>query len=187
GVIEKEFRFGREPRARTAIVFHGPFVHSEDDQLALGALARILGTRLRERLREALGGTYSVNVRSELSSVPQPRYAIHITYDAAPDRAEEMRRAVFEEVERLRKAGPTREEISNLREEFARQFELALKNNQFWLNLIMRYDQLDRPLAGLVDYSDDVTSRLTAELVREMGRQYLDPGRYVRVTQLPAQ
>src|SRR5690606_24468799 len=125
GVIEKEFRFGREPRARTAIVFHGPFVHSEDDQLALGALARILGTRLRERLREALGGTYSVNVRSELSSVPQPRYAIHITYDAAPDRAEEMRRAVFEEVERLRKAGPTREEISNLREEFARQFELA--------------------------------------------------------------
>src|SRR5690606_40427679 len=77
GVVEKEFRFGREPRARTAIVFHGPFVHSEDDQLALGALARILGTRLRERLREALGGTYSVNVRSELSSVPQPRSEEH--------------------------------------------------------------------------------------------------------------
>ncbi len=187
GVIEKEFRFGREPRARTAIIFHGPFVHSEDDQLALGALARVLSTRLRERLREALGGTYSVNVRTELHSVPESRYGIHITYDAAPDRAEEMRRAVFEEVERLRKSGPTQEELANLREEFARQFELALKSNQFWLNLIRRYDQIDRPLASLVDYSEDVTSRLTAELVLDMSRQYLDLGRYVRVTQLPAE
>jgi len=187
GVIEKEFRFGREPRARTAIVFHGPYVHSEDDQLVLGALGRLLGNRLRDRLREALAGTYSVNVQTELHSLPEPRYAIRITYDAAPDRAEEMRRAVFEEVERLRKAGPTREEIANLREEITRQFELALKNNQFWLNLIIRYDQIERPLANLADYSEDVTKRLTAELVSEMSRQYLDLGRYVRVTQLPAQ
>src|SRR5690606_37495396 len=83
GVLEKEFRFGREPRARTAIILHGPFVHSEDDQLALGALVRVLSTRLRERLREALGVTYSVKVRTELHSVPESRYGIHITYDAA--------------------------------------------------------------------------------------------------------
>src|SRR5690606_2494426 len=122
--------------ARTAIIFHGPFVHSEDDQLALGALARVLSTRLRERLREALGGTYSVNVRTELHSVPESRYGIHITYDAAPDRAEEMRRAVFEEVERLRKSGQTQEELAHLREVFGRQAEPALKSNQFRLNLV---------------------------------------------------
>jgi len=187
GVVEKEFRFGREPRARTAIVFHGPFVHSEDDQLALGAMARILGTRLRERLREALAGTYTVNVSVQLHSVPESRYAVQITYDAAPERVDEMRRAVFDEIERLRKAGPTSEEIARLREEFARQFELALKNNQFWLTLITRYDQIERPLSDLAHYSEGAMSRLTAELVSDMCRQYLDPRRYVRVTQLPAE
>ncbi|HEY8469854.1 MAG TPA: insulinase family protein [Longimicrobiales bacterium] len=187
GVVEKVFRFGREPRARIAIVFHGPYTHSEDDQVALGAMARLLSTRLRDRLREALGGTYTVNVRSELHSVPERMYAVHITFDAAPDRVEEMQRAVFDEIERLRNRGPTEEEVGRLREEVSRELELALKSNSFWLRLITTYDQMERPLAELADYGDDAADRVTAKLIHEMSRRYLDSSRYVRVTQLPVQ
>ncbi|HEX7089512.1 MAG TPA: insulinase family protein [Longimicrobiales bacterium] len=187
GVIEKEFRFGREPRARIAIVFHGPYTHSDDDQIALGAMARLLSTRLRDRLREALGGTYTVNVRSDLRSVPERTYAVQITFDAAPDRVEEMQAAVFEEIERLRNRGPTDEEIHQLREEISRELELALKNNSFWLRLITSYDQMERPLAELADYGEDSASSVTAELIHDMSRRYLDASRYVRVTQLPVE
>jgi len=185
GVVEKVFRFGREPRARTAIVFNGRYEHPDDQQSALGAMANILNLRLRERLREALGGTYSVGVHPELSSVPERTYSIQITFDSDPERVEEMRAAVFEEVERLRKEGPTEEEVAKVREEFARQVELSIKKNSFWLQIIALHDRMERPLAGLADYAE-IYSKLERDQVHEMGRKYLDPERYVRVTQLPA-
>jgi len=186
GVVEKEFRFGREPRARIAIVFNGPFTHTEDEQFALGAMASILSNRLRDRLREALGGTYSVSVHPRISAVPERTYSVHIGFDAAPSRVEEMRRAVFEEIEELRAQGPTSEEVDKVRQEHARQLELSLKSNSFWLRLITSFDQTERPLADLARYGEAWKDRMDAKLIHTMAQKYLSPSRYVQVTQLPA-
>lgn len=185
GVVEKVFHFGREPRARTAIVFNGPYEHAEDQQSALGAMANILNVRLRERLREALGGTYSVSVRPEVSSIPERTYSIQVIFESDPERVDEMREAVFEEIERLREEGPTEEEMAKVREEFARQIELSVKQNSFWLQIIALHDRMERPLAGLAEYAE-IFTKLDREQVHEMSRKYLDLQRYVRVTQLPA-
>lgn len=186
GVIEKEFRMGREPRARTTFVYTGPFAHSESEQVGLGAMTNILGTRLRERLRESLGGTYSVNVGAGLQSIPTRTYSVQITFDAAPERVDEMRRAVVDEIEKLRKSGPTKAELSKVLEEYSRQTELSLKDNRFWLQMIAAYDQMERPLAELANYSD-LFKVLNPSLLQEMAKRYLDPTRVVRVTQLPTQ
>lgn len=186
GVVEKEFRFGREPRARTAIVFNGPFVHSEEEQFALGAMASVLNARLRDRLREALGGTYSVSVRPQIQSIPERTYSVQIVFDAAPERVAEMEKAVFDEIARLRKDGPTEAEVAKVREESARQIELSVKNNGFWLQLISSYDQMERPLGELAGYGESLKALKTGE-VHAMSKQYLDPSRYIRVTQLPGQ
>ena len=186
GVIEKSFRFGREPRARTTIHFNGPFIHSEDEQFALGAMASVLNSRLRERLREALAGTYSVSVHPQIRSIPDRTYSVRISFDAAPEQVAEMEKAVFEEVEKLRKSGPTAAEVAKVREESARQIELSVKNNSFWLQVISSYDQTERPLAELATYGESLKT-LKAEQVHTMARQYLDRARYVKVTQHSAQ
>jgi zinc protease len=186
GVIEKEFRFGREPRARTAIVFGGLFEHSEDDQYALGATTSVLNMRLRDRLREALGGTYSVSVRPQLSAIPERRYSVQIVFDSAPERADELRAAVFEEIRKLSRSGPTADELTKVREEFARQTELTVRNNNFWAQTILAYDQTERPLALLSRYAESYRN-LNAGIIQAMSRQYLSETQFVRVTQLPAQ
>jgi zinc protease len=184
GVVQNEFRFGREPRARTSLLFHGPFVDSENDQFALGAMASVLNSRLRERLREALGGTYSVSVHPEIRAIPERTYSVQITFDAAPERVEEMQKAVFQEIDRMRKTAPTEAEVEKVRAESARQIELSVKNNGFWLQVISAYDQTARPLAELAAYGDSL-KHLTAAQVHAMSQRYLDPSRYVQVTQLP--
>ncbi len=184
GVVEKRFRFGREPRSRTAIVFHGPYVHSVDDHFAVAAVGEVLTMRLRERLREQLGGTYSVGVNTSIQSIPEPRYTVTITFDAAPERADELAAEVLAEVGRLRASGPTRAEVERVREEASRRMELAVKSNDYWLQAIMGYVQMERPLEGLAA-ADAPIKELTAARVHQMAKQYLDPGRYIRVTQLP--
>jgi hypothetical protein len=62
--------------------------------------------------------------------------------------------------------------------------ELAVKNNGYWLQSIIGHVQTERPLEGLAS-SDASIRALTAAQIHTMAKQYLDPGRYVRVTQLP--
>ena len=185
GVVEKEFRFGREPRSRTAIVFTAPFTHSAEHHFALGAMAQVLTTRLRERLREDLGGTYSVMAHAMIHSVPERSSMVEIVFDAAPERADELTKEVFAEIEALRKSGPTKAEVEKVREESTRQLELAVENNHYWLSQIMSYVQMERPLDGLADY-EVPAKELTAGQIQELARKYLDPARHVRVTQRPA-
>jgi zinc protease len=185
GVEEKEFRFGREPRARVAIVFHGPFTTGLDDQMALRAMVGVLDARLRGRLREELGGTYAVGVRPQVQSIPEPAYEIHISFDAGANQADEMAHAVFEEVEGLRRDGPTAAEVAQVREEYSRQLELSRTDNGFWLRMIRAYDQLGQPLRGLLQYGE-IVGEIDRDLIHQMTREYLDAGRHVRVTQLPA-
>jgi len=72
-----------------------------------------------------------------------------------------------------------------VREEMTRQLELAVKNNNYWLQTIMNYVQTERPLEDLDDH-DLPLKALTAVRVHEMARQYLNSNQYVRVTQLPS-
>ena len=185
GIVEKEFRFGREPRSRTAIVFHGPFTHPIESHFAVGAMAQVLTKRLRDRLREDLGGTYSIVARAAVHSIPERRYTVEIVFDAAPERTAELTKAIFDEVDKLRKSGPTKAEVDKVREESTRQMELAVKNNGFWLQTITSFVQTERPLEELDSY-DAPLKALTPARVHEMAKQYLDPAQYVRVTQLPA-
>lgn len=184
-VVEKQFRFGREPRSRTAIVFTGPYSHGADRHLALGAMSQVLTARLRERLREELGGTYSVSAHAMVHSVPNREAMVEIAFDSDPDRADELARAVFAEIAALRKNGPTKAEVDKVREESARQLELAVKDNRYWLSQIMSYVQMERPLDALSDLEGPAKALSTTQ-IHEMARAYLDPARYVRVTQLPA-
>ena len=186
GVIEKEFRFGREPRGRTSIVFHGEFKHSEDEQFALSAMASVLSTRLREKLREDLGGTYGVGVSPQVRTIPERTYSVQITFDAAPERVDEMRAAVFSEIEKLRNEGPTEDEVAKVREQIARELESSARNNSFWLRVISLYEQMERPLASLEHYGEQMKEVKAAD-IHEMSRAYLNPSQYIRVTQLPAQ
>src|SRR5690606_107092 len=70
GVVQKVVRRGSEPRARTQIVLTGPAEYSLEHQTELSALGEVLNVRLRDALREELGGTYGAGVSATLQREP---------------------------------------------------------------------------------------------------------------------
>jgi zinc protease len=72
GVVQRVVKKGAEPKARTALIFTGPFEYSRQNRYYLSALGELLNIKLREALRENLGGTYGVNVRPGAYKDPLP-------------------------------------------------------------------------------------------------------------------
>ena len=184
GVVEKTVRKGIEPKSEAAIVFTGSFPVDTRHQVTLDALSIILETRLREKLREALGGTYGVQVAANTERIPEPRYAISIEFGCDPARTEELVRNVFREIDALKATGPTETEVNDAREALRRRHDTdTAQNNRLASELSGRYqDAVD--IAEFFELPIEF-GRLAAPAILDAARQYLDTANYVRVTLLP--
>src|SRR5690606_22573415 len=116
GVVRKVVRRGVEPRSLTQIVFTGPFDFSRPNVLAVQSLADVLRIRLREALREDLGGTYGVSVIGTGTQLPVPLYQVALSFGTDPERLDEMTTALFAEIQRLREDGPLESDLQKVRE-----------------------------------------------------------------------
>lgn len=183
GVVEKVVRKGIEPQSQTRIVFHGPFEFTSDNRLRIRLLAEALQIRLREIMREDLGGTYGVGINAGYDQHPEESYTLTVTFGSDPARAEELRGVVFDEVEKVKVEGPTAEELQKVKEQERRGRETNLRENGYWASQLMFADQSGSDPRFLTDFG--LIDSVTAEELMEGARRWLDTGRYVQVVLLP--
>ena len=182
-VQEITVRSGIESRSTTVLAFAGELDGDRDDILALNAAAEMLEIRLRERLREQLGGTYSIGVNASSSRLPDPEYEIFIAYGSDPSRADELFDAVREELDWLR-AGGEQKYLDTSRELLRNPRQEQLRNNAFWLNRIQNTMQRNEPFTAISRF-DERLDALTTGQIAGVAQRYIRDDRYVRVVLLP--
>lgn len=185
GIVRRTVRRGVEPKARTQLVFHGPLEFGRESLADLRVLAEVLELRLRERLREDLGGTYGVGVAAGGVNEPAPRYRFLVDFGSAPERLDELTRVVFAEIERLKTEGPTPAELAKVAEAQRRKREIDVRENHWWLMQMMSHDRLRWELGGIGAPSAAASAALSAPRVQAAARRYLDTSRYVQVSLVP--
>jgi len=184
GIVEKTIRKGQEPRSRTAIVFTGDFQWNRHNRHALTSLGQVLEIRLRERLREALSGTYNVNVSPSRSLWPVPSYSVRIDFGCDPDRLVELSDEVFAIIQELKTHGPTPDELAKVQEQQRRQYEEGLRRNGSWMGWISFRDRYGIDQRETLETLSLIDS-LDTETVQTAAQKYLDLGRYVQLSLLP--
>jgi zinc protease len=183
GVVRRDVRRGMEPQARTQVVFSGPVVYERRNVALLRTLADALEIRLRERLREELGGTYGVGVAASAQSEPIPEYRFLVDFSASPERLDELSRALFAELEVVKRNGVTETELAKVREQQRRERETQVRENDFWMTQMIHYDRSGWDLA-LID-SPPLSQSFTPQDVRDAARTFLNTSRFVQVRLLP--
>jgi len=179
GVERFEVRRGIEPKSQVRLMFHGEAPYGElDDHLAT-SLAEALGIRLREVLREDLGGVYGVGVNGGLSREPRQRYGMIVSFGCDPGRVDELIAAVFHEIEQFRTAGPPPEIVAKVREAQTRERQTDLERNAFWAANLEYRERHGMDPRQILDYGNFVAA-LTVESLRDAAGRYLDPSRYVQ-------
>jgi zinc protease len=186
GVVEKVVRRGLEPRAQTRVTFTGAFDYTPEDRMTIALLRDIVDIRLRDVLREDLGGTYGVSVSHGTQRFPEGRYTLSIQFGSAPDRLEELTAAVFAEIEALKQNGPDVEMLARVKEQQRRGYETSIQRNEFWLSVLLREAETGEPAASAQQFPQRVDA-VTAEQVRAGARRWFDMANYVRVSLIPEQ
>lgn len=189
GKLEETVRKGIEPRAQTRIAFPSSIDMDEIRQsMAVLATVAMLQNRLREALREELGGTYGVGVRSSLSFVPVENATIIIEFGSDPQRADELTRRIFAEIAALQAEGPTADAVATVREGLLRQYETNSRQNAAWLGPLSASYQFEKN-PGPASYLavPGIWEALTPALLRDALQRHADLENYVRVTLLPEQ
>ena len=185
GVIEKIVKKGIEPQSQVAIVFTGPFQYDQVHRIAIRSLVSTLDTKLRETLREDLSGTYGVSVSPTYGKFPVPRYALTIRFGCNPQRVDELANAIFKEIEALQLNGPSEKQVNEVLQGFLRDLETNFKDNSYLLAQIYGKYQNGEDIGEFFSLPEFYRKQVTAALIQEAAKTYLNKGNYVRVTLLP--
>lgn len=183
GVIDESVHSGIEDRSNTAWVFRGEGVWSRDAALAVEVAGEMLGTRLRERIREALGGTYSIFVSGSLGSIPDSEYQTVIVFGSDPDRVEELLAEIEVELDWLRNGGE-QSYLDTVQEQLRVAYDEQSRENSFWIDEIETILIRGESFELITNYPDRVDA-LTLDQIVEAARLILPMDRFVRVVLYP--
>jgi zinc protease len=184
GVVERVVKKGVEAKSRTALIFTGPFEYTRQNRYYLSALGELLNIKLREALRENLGGTYGVSVSPSASREPKPSYRFTVGFGAAPERLEALTAAALAQIDSVKKFGTTPEYLTKVKEAALRARETAIKQNGYWLSQISSFDQNGWPLREIPN-GEQLISSLTVKDLQRAATEYLRTDNYVRVSLYP--
>jgi zinc protease len=184
GIIQKSVRMGIEPRSQVTIIFSDTFTWSNESDFHLQAMAEILDTRLREKVREEQSGTYGIWVYATTQKYPDNEYTVYIGFGCDPDRVEELTQTVFEAIEWIRTGEIDEIYLTKEKQILMRSLEKSRKENEYWLGEIaLALRRSEDP--GFLNRRVRLIEQIDAGIIRDAARLTLSQDEYIRVVLYP--
>lgn len=165
-------------------MFTGPWNWSQENNHRFESMAGFLRIRLREVLREDMGGTYGVSVSPSTTKYPDQEYSLSISFGCAPDRVDEVIQTVFRQIDSLKTFGPKPGDLAKVKEIQRRDYETDVKQNGFWLNALSSA-AFTRQNPDLILDTPNLIQKLTAKDVQKTARRVFHMDHYVKVVLMP--
>ncbi len=178
GPLDVEVKKGIEPKSQVRMVFTGDTKWTKEDDHVAGALGEALRIRLREVLREDMGGVYGVGAGGGLSRRPRETYSYSVSFGCNPDRVAELQKAVLGVIEAVKKDGFSDEIIGKIREQQTRERETDLKQNSFWMRQLADAARFGEDPREVLKYGEMV-KLVTSDRLRDAARKYLDAAKVI--------
>ena len=184
GQINKIVTRGVEPKSTTRISFPGTFEYNRQNRYDMYTMMQVLRIRLREVLREDMGGVYGVSVWASMSKEPLNEYSLNVTFGCAPDRVKELTDAVLVEIKALMNQVPDPVNVEKVKESQRREREINIKQNSYWLNSLAVYYREDRDLADFMKFNELIEG-FNGEAAQKAAARYFDLNNMIQVTLNP--
>ena len=176
---------GREPRGQTVISFFADPAPDPVEQENINAATVVLDVALRDILREDLGQTYGVSVGLSQPLPQRGEGHIQIRFGAAPENIESMTARVMTEIARLQQDGPSADLTNRAKEAARRNYELALKQNNYWLGRLQSAVALGANPEEILKRGQRIDA-VTPQTLQDIFKKYFPAERSTVVTLMPA-
>ena len=173
-----------EPQSQVAMIWRGDFRWKPVDRQGFVMLMDILTIKCRESMREDQGGVYGVSINGSPSKLPTPKYTIQSSWGCNPDNVEKLSQTLLDEMNKIKKNGPTETDLNKVKETMIRERETQVKENSFWLSYLQNHYMYGNKILSLEEYKDLVNS-FTVKKIQTVANKYLDTESYVKVYLTP--
>ncbi len=169
------------PLANVSIFYGADVEFTPKNDLVLDFLKRCLSIAYTDSVREEKGGTYGVSVDFGLEKDDHPTATLRISYNADPQRYEELNPIVYQQLRHIAEKGPAQTSMQKVREYLVKQYSQIAITNDYW-NYIA-WHELDDGADFDLDYCK-MCEEMTARDVQQMARRLIDSGCRIEVTML---
>jgi zinc protease len=178
GIKTKTILMGNEPKSTVMLAFHGTEKWSRDTENDMRMLSEVVRIRLREVLREDMGGVYGVRAGGAISRRPRQEYTFSVGFGCSPENVERLKQAVFDEIKAIRERGIGEEYLVKVKASRRRAHETDLKENSFWeRELVRAYTYADDP--RLIPDITPMLEKISSDRVQAAAKKYLTGKEYV--------
>jgi len=175
---------GKEAKAQVSMAFMGDYSYSDDENNSMDALESVLTIKLLERLREDESGVYGTGASASYSKFPTGRYTFNIGFGTSLDKYQSLINSALDEVNKIKQNGPTQVDLDKFIIEKTRQYELDLKENNYWLGTISGAYRLKEDPTAMLKYLEDL-KKVSVSSVKAVAEKYLKEDRLFKFILLP--
>ncbi len=188
GVIKKSINKGKAPKTQVNLSFHGDFDYNPKNRYLFNSMLGALRIKMREELREDLGGVYGVRVSGGANRIPIQTYSITVSFNSDPDRAEELTNAAKNVIRKYQGEMFEMEDVNKVRETQMQETIKNLKENRYWMNqLRSAYNEGRDPSTISIEQLEKRQEDLTPENLLEQTQRYFDWNNYFEIIMAPAE
>ena len=174
GKVEVTVEKGQDPKARAYRVYGVPFEWSAKERTRIRAMLHILRIRLREKLREKIGGTYYTAVYPIYAHYPVSYCESRISFGCAPDKVGELLGVVDEDITDLQEKLVDELYLTKARQIMLEEWRVNLERNHFWQSIIDSWQWHGEDPREKVDNFEDWVNGITEEDIRATAKKYLN-------------
>ena len=187
GVMDTTLVAGQAPKALVEINFHGDMLYSGAERFAYNSMLEVARIRLRERLREDLGGVYGVRLSGTALAYPTANYRTAIRFDAQPAQLDTLLATLYEEIRLLQQEEVDSTYVQKVQETYRQGHRKNQRENRYWLGQLTARYRNHIPLHGMKDaVFASYVAGLSPKSIRKAARRYFDWGNRVQLVLEPA-
>ncbi len=175
---------GTDPQGMVGLVMPEKFIWNEKNVLDMNMIKEVISIKLIEVIREKMSGVYSPQVMVNLDQYPVPTVQTMVMFGCSPKAAEKLTKAVFGEIKKIRKNGPTEVDLNKAKEALIRARETDLEKNEFWLRKIESLYFNNDARNNISTFKERVNAVTITDL-KLAASTYLKPEHYIRVVLMP--
>ncbi|TAE73774.1 MAG: insulinase family protein, partial [Bacteroidetes bacterium] len=174
GKVTESFNKGKDPKSQVMISITNE-LKDEKDAYFIRSATEVLGIKVTENLREDKAGVYSPRVSPSFKKEPIKTYSMNVSFTCAPENVKKLVDAVYEEIDKLAKNGPSKEDLDKVKEAQRRDVEKNSKENFYWSTGLRRiYYEGSKPESLLEAKVRERIEKLSEKDIKNAAKKYFD-------------
>ena len=152
--------------------FNNEFKYSENNKIYINVIAKLLGKRYLEEIREKEGGTYGVRVSASTVKRPYKGVQLMLKFDCEPGNEDKLKALALAEIDLIIKGQVNETELEEIKKNILKERAENIENIGFWHSSLLHYGKNNKFMMNNDDYKKFVES-INAKIIVEKTNEFL--------------